>query len=50
MEENNVPLLKWVSSSPGLSLIESLWHEMKQFLRQHTARTITELRQKLQEI
>ncbi|CAH1969142.1 unnamed protein product [Acanthoscelides obtectus] len=29
MEENNVPLLKWVSSSPDLSPIETLWHEMK---------------------
>ncbi|CAH1995420.1 unnamed protein product [Acanthoscelides obtectus] len=29
MEENNVLLLKWVSSSPDLSPIETLWHEMK---------------------
>ncbi|CAH1998266.1 unnamed protein product [Acanthoscelides obtectus] len=29
MEENNVPLLKWVSSSADLSPIETLWHEMK---------------------
>ncbi|CAH1998920.1 unnamed protein product [Acanthoscelides obtectus] len=29
MEENNEPLLKWVSSSPDLSPIETLWHEMK---------------------
>ncbi|CAH1955250.1 unnamed protein product [Acanthoscelides obtectus] len=33
-----------------LSPIETLWHEMKKVLRQHPARTITELRQKLQEI
>ncbi|CAH1982732.1 unnamed protein product [Acanthoscelides obtectus] len=50
MEENNVPFLKWVSSSPHLSPIETLWHEMKNVLRQHPARTITELRQMLQEI
>ncbi|CAH1982235.1 unnamed protein product [Acanthoscelides obtectus] len=50
MEENSVPLLKWVSSSPNLSPIETLWHEMKKVLRQHPARIITELRQKLQEI
>ncbi|CAH1971996.1 unnamed protein product [Acanthoscelides obtectus] len=37
MEENNVPLLKWVSSSPDLSPIETLWHEMKKVLRQHPA-------------
>ncbi|CAH1989100.1 unnamed protein product [Acanthoscelides obtectus] len=48
MEKNNVPLLKWVSSSPDLSPIETLWHEMKKVLRQHPARTITKLRQKLQ--
>ncbi|CAH2012949.1 unnamed protein product [Acanthoscelides obtectus] len=29
MEENNVPLLKWISSSPDLSPIETLWHGMK---------------------
>ncbi|CAH2008742.1 unnamed protein product [Acanthoscelides obtectus] len=29
MEENNVPLLKWVSSSSDLSPIKTLWHEMK---------------------
>ncbi|CAH1960743.1 unnamed protein product [Acanthoscelides obtectus] len=28
-DENNVPFLKWVSSSPDLSPIETLWHEMK---------------------
>ncbi|CAH1994251.1 unnamed protein product [Acanthoscelides obtectus] len=38
MEENNVPFLKWVSSSPDLSPIETLWHEMKKVLRQHPAR------------
>ncbi|CAH2010661.1 unnamed protein product [Acanthoscelides obtectus] len=34
MEENNVPLLKWVSSSSDLSPIETLWHEInKNFSR-----------------
>ncbi|CAH1961298.1 unnamed protein product [Acanthoscelides obtectus] len=37
IEENNVPLLKWVSSTPDLSPIETLWHEMKKVLRQHPA-------------
>ncbi|CAH2000152.1 unnamed protein product [Acanthoscelides obtectus] len=40
MEENNEPLLNWGSSSPDLSHIETLWHEMKKVLRQHPTRTI----------
>ncbi|CAH1985246.1 unnamed protein product [Acanthoscelides obtectus] len=39
-----------VSSSPDLSPIETLWHEMKKVLRQYPAHTITELRQKRPEI
>nr|CAI5822322.1 unnamed protein product [Callosobruchus analis] len=27
--DDNISLLKWVSSSPDLSPIEALWHEMK---------------------
>lgn len=50
MEDFNVPLLEWISSSPDLSPIETLWHEMKKALRTHPARTIPELKQKLQEI
>lgn len=50
MEDFGVPLLEWVSSSPDLSPIETLWHEMKKVLRKHPARTIPELKQKLQDI
>lgn len=50
MEDHGIPLLEWVSSSPDLSPIETLWHEMKKVLRKHPARTIPELKQKLQDI
>lgn len=48
--DNTIPLLEWVSSSPDLSPIETLWHEMKKRLRVSPARSVPELRQKLQEI
>lgn len=50
MEDYNVPLLEWVSSSPDLSPIETLWHAMKKVLRTHPSRTIPELKERLQEI
>ncbi|KAJ8972834.1 hypothetical protein NQ317_001094, partial [Molorchus minor] len=49
-EDYGIPLLEWVSSSPDLSPIETLWHEMKKVLRKYPARTIPELQQRLQEI
>lgn len=48
--ENNIPLLPWVSSSPDLSPIETLWHKMKKKLRLSPARTVPELRARLQTI
>lgn len=50
MIENNISLLKWTSSSPDLSPIETLWHIMKKKLREQPARTVLELRARLQEI
>ncbi|KAF2900434.1 hypothetical protein ILUMI_05751 [Ignelater luminosus] len=50
LNDYSIPLLEWVSSSPDLSLIETLCNEMKKMLRKHPARTIPELMQKLQEI
>lgn len=50
MEDYGIPLLGWVSNSPDLSPIETLWREMKKALRKHPARTIPELKQRLQEI
>lgn len=35
----NVPLLKWVASSPDLSPIETLWHNMKKQLRANPTST-----------
>lgn len=50
MLENNIPVLKWTSSSPDLSPIETLWHIMKKKLRSNPARTVPQLRTRLQEI
>lgn len=50
MEDYNIPLLEWVSSSPDLSPIETLWHEMKKALRKNPARSIPEMKPRLQEI
>lgn len=50
MLENNISLLKWTSSSPDLSPIETLWHIMKKKFRSQPARTVPELRARLQEI
>lgn len=43
MLQNNIPILDWVSSSPDLSPIETLWHIMKKKLRTEPARTVPEL-------
>ena len=50
LENHNIPIIRWVSSSPGLSPIKSLWHKMKKDLRQNPARTVNELKLKLQQI
>lgn len=47
---NNIPLMEWPANSPDLSPIESLWGKMKQSLRKNPARTLEELRIRLQEI
>ncbi|KAF2891363.1 hypothetical protein ILUMI_14810 [Ignelater luminosus] len=39
-DDYSIPLLEWVSGSPDLSPIETLWHEMKKTLRKHPAKTI----------
>lgn len=40
----------WPSSSPDLSPIETLWHEMKKRLRANPARNLTDLKKRLAEI
>lgn len=48
--DNNIKVLSHPSSSPDLNPIETLWHKMKQHLRNNPQRTIPQLRAKLQEI
>lgn len=50
MLEHNISILNWTSSSPDLSPIETLWHIMKKKLRANPAKTVPELRTRLQEI
>ncbi|KAF2899367.1 hypothetical protein ILUMI_06810 [Ignelater luminosus] len=50
MTENNLKTLPWVSSSPDLSPIETLWSRMKKKLREHPAQTLNDLKHRLQEI
>lgn len=47
---NNIKVLSHPASSPDLNVIETVWHKMKQYLRNHPQRTIFDLRTKLQEI
>lgn len=49
-QEHNIPVLKWTSSSPDLSPIETLWHNMKKQLRKNPARTVPELKATLQNV
>lgn len=44
---NEIPVLKWPSSSPDLSPIETLWHEMKKELRSSPVSSIGELKEKI---
>lgn len=50
LQEHKIPVLKWTSSSPDLSPIETLWHNMKKQLRKTPARTVNELKATLQAI
>lgn len=50
MAANDIETLPWVANSPDLSPIETLWNRMKKKLRDHPARTVGELKDRLQEI
>lgn len=48
--DHNVSVLSWPSNSPDLNVIETVWHKMKQTLRNNPQRTLPELRAKLEQI
>lgn len=50
LQENNINILEWPSSSPDLNPIESMWAIMKRKLRNDPQRTLSGLRCKIQEI
>jgi hypothetical protein len=50
LSEKGITVLSWPSSSPDLNIIETLWHKMKQQLRNNPQRTIPDLKSKLADI
>lgn len=50
LENHGLHPMHWPSSSPDLSPIETLWHEMKKKLRANPARNVKDLKVKLTEI
>lgn len=50
LQNHNVPLMEWPSSSPDLSPIETVWHIMKKELRRNPIRTVEQLKLKLKQI
>jgi hypothetical protein len=50
LSEKGITVLSWPSSSPDLKIIETLWHKMKQQLRNNPQRTIPDLKSKLADI
>lgn len=47
---NNTKVLSWPSNSPNLNVIETLWHKMRQQLRDDPQRTVTDLMMKLDDL
>lgn len=48
--DNNIKVLSWPSNSSDLNVIETLWHKMKQKLRDDPQRTVADLKTKLREL
>lgn len=48
--DHNVNVLSWPSNSPDLNVIETVWHKMKQSLRNNPQRTLPELKAKIEQI
>lgn len=48
--DNNIKVLSWPSNSLDLNVIETLWHKMKQKLRDDPQCTVADLKMKLREL
>lgn len=48
--DHNLNVLSWPSNSPDLNVIETVWHKMKQALRNNPQRTLPELKAKIEQI
>lgn len=50
LSDHKINILSWPSNSPDLNVIETVWHKMKQALRNNPQRTLPELKAEIEQI